>query len=90
MTGLDARMAELRARLAQRCGNEHVAISAALAANDRETLQDRAHKLAGIAGMLGAPEVGHAALALEESLIAGQDFQEEATLLLARLAAVTD
>ena len=78
-------MAELQARLPERCRTEHEAIAAAHAANERELLIDRAHKLAGIAGMLGAPEIGEAALDLEETLLAGRDADVATRKLLALL-----
>ena len=86
MTDFEARMAALRARLAERCREDRAAISEALANDNRETLIDRAHKLAGIAGMLGAPELGEAAFALEEDLLAGREHAASAKTLMDRLA----
>ena len=89
MSDFDVRMAELRARLLVRCRDEHRAIEDAMRAEDRNTLIDRSHKLAGIAGMLGAPEIGEAALELEDALRAERSYHAEATLLLHRLTTVT-
>ena len=85
MTPLETKMAELRARLAQRCRSEHAALLAAMDRNDREILIDRSHKLAGVAGMLGAPEIGDAALRLEESVLKGDPYEQDAMRLLTLL-----
>ena len=85
MTPLETKMAELQARLAQRCRSEHAALRAAMDRNDREVLIDRSHKLAGIAGMLGAPQIGDAALRLEESVLKGDPYEQDAMRLLALL-----
>ena len=85
MTPLETKMAELQARLAQRCRSEHAALRAAMDRNDRQILIDRSHKLAGMAGMLGASEIGHAALRLEESALKGDPYEQEAMRLLALL-----
>lgn len=52
------------------------------AEGDREGMIDRAHKLAGISGMLGAPEVGEAALLFEEALLACDETAERFAALL--------
>ncbi len=88
MTPLEARMAELAARFTARAGEERMAIAAALAANDRATLRDRAHKLAGIAGMMGHDAIGRAALALEETVESGGDPAAAARQLTAMLDAL--
>jgi len=60
--------APLRAKFASRLPEHRESLLAALAADDRERLVGRAHRLAGIAGMMGSAEVGQAALRLEEEL----------------------
>lgn len=82
MTELEGKIAALATRFAARMPEERSAIATALSAGDRETLIDRAHKLAGIAGMFGRPEIGAAALELEQRLLAGGDHREEAARLL--------
>ena len=54
----------------------------ALSAGDRAMLIDRAHKLAGIAGMFGRSDIGSAALELEQRVLADADFEDEAVRLL--------
>jgi HPt (histidine-containing phosphotransfer) domain-containing protein len=85
---LEGKLAELAARFAARAPLEREALAAALAAGDTATLIDRAHKLAGIAGMVGHPEVGAAALDLEEAVRAGGDGSAEGERLLGLLAAI--
>jgi HPt (histidine-containing phosphotransfer) domain-containing protein len=75
-------MAELASRFAERMPQERAAIANALSAGDRETLIDRAHKLAGIAGMFGRPDISTAALELEQRLLAHDDHVEETERLL--------
>ena len=82
MTGLEAKLAELSSRFADRLPEERAAIANAIEIGDRRALIDRAHKLAGIAGMFGRPDIGAAALELEQSAMADADFSEEASQLL--------
>ena len=72
----------MASRFAERMPQERAAIANALSAGDRETLIDRAHKLAGIAGMFGRPDIGTAALELEQHLLASADYVEETERLL--------
>ena len=88
MTELEGRMAQLSARFAARAPEERAALADALENADCTALADRAHKLAGIAGMLGHPGISDAALALEEALISGRDYRPLATELLARLSSL--
>ncbi|MGN6499707.1 MAG: Hpt domain-containing protein [Tsuneonella sp.] len=88
MTPLEGKLAELAARFSARAPQEREAIAAALAAGDAAVVIDRAHKLAGIAGMFGHAEVGAAALALEEAVRAGGDGAAEGARLLGLLAAL--
>ena len=73
MTPLERRIAELSARFSAQAGAERDALLAALAAGDRATLQSRAHKLAGTAGMFGHDDIGEAAFALETAAETGAD-----------------
>jgi HPt (histidine-containing phosphotransfer) domain-containing protein len=86
VSNLGGKLADLAARFAERLPAERAAIAEALSAGDREKLVDRAHKLAGIAGMFGRSDIGTAALELEERVRADADFQDEAARLLALLA----
>jgi HPt (histidine-containing phosphotransfer) domain-containing protein len=85
---LEGKLAELAARFAARAPQEREALAAALAAGDAAMLIDRAHKLAGIAGMVGHPEVGAAALDLEEAVRVGSDGAAEGERLLGLLSAI--
>lgn len=83
---LAARMAELSARLVAQAGGYRARLAAAGA--DRAAVTAQAHKLAGIAAMLGHPKVGEAALALEERVEAEGDYARELAALDALLAAL--
>ncbi|WP_126176923.1 Hpt domain-containing protein [Tsuneonella rigui] len=85
MSGIESKLAELAARFAARAPAERAAIAEALAAGDTQEVIDRAHKLAGIAGMFGHHEVGQAALALEEAAMASEDCAQPGAALLALL-----
>jgi HPt (histidine-containing phosphotransfer) domain-containing protein len=85
VTGLESKLAELAARFAARALEERAAIANALAGGDTGALIDRAHKLAGIAGMVGHANIGAAALALEEAALAGEDFTQQGEALLSLL-----
>jgi HPt (histidine-containing phosphotransfer) domain-containing protein len=85
VSGIESKLAELAARFAARAPAERAAIAEALAAGDTQEVIDRAHKLAGIAGMFGHHEVGQAALALEEAAMAGEDCAQPGAALLALL-----
>jgi HPt (histidine-containing phosphotransfer) domain-containing protein len=82
VTALESKLAELAARFAARAPAERAAIASALAASDRAELVDRAHKLAGIAGMFGHSAIGAAALAVEEAALAGEDCSRQGAALL--------
>lgn len=85
MTDDSAWLDHLRQKFVQRLASEGAAFRALM--GDRGSVIDRAHKLAGIAGMLGAPEVGAAALALEEAALAGGQYDAEMAALLASIEA---
>lgn len=85
MTALESKVAELAARFAARAPEERTAIANALAIGDTAALIERAHKLAGVAGMFGHADIGAAALALEETALAGKDYSQRVALLLALL-----
>ena len=71
-----------------RAGDELAALDAAIAAQDRATVIDRAHKLAGIAGMFGHRDIGDAAAAMESAALAGVDLAFAARPLRTLLAAL--
>lgn len=85
---LAARLAELTARFRARAAEERAELSRALGEDDRATVAERAHKLAGNAGMFGEAELGAAALELEEAAETGTDMREAGERLLALLAAL--
>ena len=81
MTALDAHLAALSARFGQRAAADRAALAQALAAGDFIAVRDISHKLAGLAGMLGHPEVTDAALALEMAAEEGRDLESPAAVL---------
>ncbi len=85
MTSDDAWLAPLRARFANRLGDELAAFREAEARGDTQVIIDRAHKLAGLAGMMGAPEMGEAALQLEEAARSGTDHAAPLAALIAMI-----
>ncbi|MFO6445940.1 Hpt domain-containing protein [Erythrobacter sp. NE805] len=85
MTSDEDWLAPLRAKFANRLPGEIEALRAAWARRDRETIIERAHKLAGLAGMVGAPEVGETALQLEESARSGADYAGQLSQLIAAI-----
>lgn len=85
---LAAKLAELSQRFASRAVDEHVAIKRALDNGDRTAIAQRAHTLAGNAGMFGQTEIGAAALALEEAAETGNELELAASRLLGLLAAL--
>lgn len=78
---------EMRERFLARLPAERAALVALRDAGDRQGIVDRAHKLAGIAGTLGAPAVGDAALALDQRAHAGSDHAAELAALIAAIDA---
>lgn len=84
-----AKMAELAARFATQANTYRQELSQADAEGDRGLMRDRAHKLAGIAPMLGHAEIGAAALTLEEAIEDGSDYRDALDRLDRCLAAVT-
>lgn len=85
MTADDAWLAPLRAKFANRLGDELTAFRAAEARGDTEAIIDGAHKLAGLAGMLGSPALGEAALLLEETARSGADHGAALAALIAAI-----
>ena len=85
MTSDDAWLAPLRAKFASRLADDLDAFRGAEARGDTEAIIDRAHKLAGLAAMMGAPEVGEAALLLEETARSGSDHAGPLAKLLATI-----
>jgi HPt (histidine-containing phosphotransfer) domain-containing protein len=86
----DAWLDLLKAKFAVRLAGEGDAFLALVTARDSKGLIDRAHKLAGLAGMLGAPAVGEAALRLEETARAGGNWVPELDALLAAISEAVD
>ncbi|MBA4765645.1 Hpt domain-containing protein [Qipengyuania sp. 902] len=87
---LEIRMAQMAARFAARAGEHEAALQAAIAADDREAIASQAHRLAGIAGMFGQPQVGEAAARLEDIVEAGGDYLDAAERLSAMLRDLRD
>ena len=81
-------MAELSARFARQAGEYREELLGADSAGDRTAIRDRAHKLAGIAPMLGHPDIGAAALELEEAVETKSDYRAAFARLERLLAAV--
>lgn len=77
----------LKARFAARLKEERIALAELQRRPDRSALIDRSHKLAGIAGMMGAPAVGEAALRLEEAALGDGDHRTELDGLIAAIDA---
>jgi len=88
MTEIDSRMSELAARFAARAADEREVLAASLASGDREEVAERTHKLAGVAGMFGHPEITKAALAVEAAAEQGRPMDVEGRHLLDLLAAL--
>lgn len=86
MKGNDAWLDTLKEKFAARLIDESDALLALASVQDREGLVDRAHKLAGIAGMLGAPAVGEAAQRLEEAVLSDCGYDADLRALLATIA----
>ena len=85
MSPVEAKLAELAVRFAARASGERAALAAAVAASDRDAIVERAHKLAGIAGMFGHEAIGAAAFSLEEAARRGTAYSTEADVLLGEL-----
>ena len=65
------RMAALRARFLADAAAQRAALSAALGADDRESMRWIAHGLAGRGGTFGYPELSEKAQELEEAIDTG-------------------
>ena len=88
MSDPGGKLAELGRKFAARAREDRAALAQAMAEGDRTALRDQAHKLAGIAPMVGYPQVGEAALALEMAVEEGADIGAPARVLDAALAAI--
>lgn len=75
----------MAARFAARVGEHETALQAAIAADDRGAIASQAHRLAGIAGMFGQPQIGEAAAQLEDIVEADGDYLAAAERLTALL-----
>ena len=82
-------MAELSARFVRQAGEYREELLRADSAGDRTVMRDQAHKLAGIAPMLGHPDIGCAALELEEAVEMQNDYRAALARLERLLAAIT-
>ena len=83
---LAQKLAELARRFVDQAVNQSAAIRDALQRGDKVELATLAHKLAGNAGMLGFPDVGEAALEVEERIDEGADPREATERLLGLLS----
>ena len=90
MKSAQDQMAALAARFASRAQAERDALHHALETGDRAALTAQAHKLAGIAGMFGHPQIGAAALELESAAESGADYVPAANRLDELLAKIAD
>lgn len=88
MIDIQSKMSQLAARFAARAVEERKAFAASLASGDRASVAERAHRLAGIAGMCGHPQITEAALALEAAAEEGRAMDAEGRCLLEQLAAI--
>lgn len=88
MISLEDKLAELTARFDARASEGRRALSSAMKRDDRKAVAARAHKIAGIAGMVGRAEIGVAALELERIAECGGDMKRAAKLLDDLLAAL--
>lgn len=61
-------MESLRDRFRTRAAEDLEVMSAALDRADLVLLRERSHRLAGVAGTFGYPDIGEAARALEEAI----------------------
>ncbi|MBX7459696.1 Hpt domain-containing protein [Qipengyuania huizhouensis] len=82
---LEIKMAQMAVRFAARAGEHEAALRAAIAADDREAIASQTHRLAGIAGMFGQPQIGEAAAELEDIFEANGDYLAAAERLSALL-----
>ena len=89
MTDFAGRMGALRERFVASAAGEADTLAEAGASGRWSEVRAIAHGLAGRAGMFGFPEVGAAALALEEGIEAGADPRGPLSALIAMLRALT-
>lgn len=88
MISLEEKLAELTARFDARASEERRALNSALKRDDRKMVATCAHKIAGIAGMIGRSEIGAAAFELEGLAESGGDMELAAKCLDGLLAAL--
>jgi HPt (histidine-containing phosphotransfer) domain-containing protein len=82
MTADEAWLGAMREKFRARLHDEREAFVLLRTQESRQDIIERAHKLAGIAGMLGAPHVGELALLLEETARTPQDYSAEIDALI--------
>lgn len=87
MSGDEAWLGPLMQKFLARLSDERSTLLELAELGAWDQIFDRAHKLAGIAGMLGAPQVGEAALCFEETARAGNSFDNEFAALIAAIEA---
>lgn len=91
MSDFGDRLAALRQRFLVRAAEDAAAIETDMAAGAWDDVGQRAHRLAGNAGLFGFPDITHDARALEEAI--DEDARDEqlialATTLIAKLRAL--
>lgn len=70
---LEDKLADLAKRFAAQAPGQAEAVRILVREGNTAALGELAHKLAGIAGMLGHPSLGQAAIELEEAIERGDD-----------------
>ena len=70
---LEDKLADLAQRFAAQAPGQAEAVRVLVREGNMAALGELAHKLAGIAGVLGQPSLGQAAIKLEETIERGDD-----------------
>lgn len=65
---VDERISALRSRFVQRARDDRAALQLCREQNDRVSVRDLAHRLAGVAATFGFPEIGNAAFEVQDAL----------------------
>lgn len=87
MSGDETWLAPMIQKFLARLPDERAALLDLAELGEWDQIIHRAHKLAGIAGMLGAPQVGEAALCLEETARANATCDDEFAALITAIEA---
>lgn len=88
MTDINAALAPIRERFRSRCAEDAASLRSALAQEEDALARSLSHRLAGLAGTIGFPDISNAAADLEEAIDAALPrarVAEEAAALLALL-----